>query len=159
MTALVLPVADRLELSGLVHRYAAYVDGRRFDEVAELFTADGELILPEPPDHLEPHVHHNGGAGIIAAMGTLARITRTHHSIVGEVYTAFQTGQATGDAANGAITGVAHHWVESSGQITDHVWYLRYSDVYRRDAQGWRIAVRSLSIDAIETRPARKVRT
>lgn len=58
--AMTLSVAERLELSELVHRYAYYVDARRFDEVAELFTADAELVLPDPPHHLEPCVRHRG---------------------------------------------------------------------------------------------------
>ncbi len=150
-----LAVADQLELSGLVHRYAGYVDARRFDDVAELFTANAELILPQPPDHLEPCVRHNGHAGVRAAMAALSSVTRTHHGIVGEFY----TGTPAADMATGAITGVAHHWTDSGGQFTDHVWYLRYADVYRRGEQGWRIAVRTLSIDAIEARPARQVRS
>lgn len=155
MTPSVLSVASQLELSGLVHRYAGYVDARRFDEVAELFTADAELVLPDPPDHLEPCVVHHGHAGVRQAMAALTAVTRTHHGIAGEIY----TGSGNGDAATGDIAGVAHHWVESGEQFTDHVWYLRYRDVYRRGAQGWRIAVRALSIDAIESRPARKVRS
>ncbi|MEO6792721.1 MAG: nuclear transport factor 2 family protein [Mycobacterium sp.] len=152
-----LSVADQLELSGLVHRYAGYVDARRFDEVVELFTAEAELIVPKPPD-LERFVRHHGHAGIRAAMSALAGVTRTQHGIVGEFYTGLDTGDATDRAATGAITGVAHHWIDNGGQVTDHVWYLRYSDIYRRDEQGWRIAARTLSIDAIESRPARQVR-
>lgn len=148
-----LPMADRLAVSGLVHRYAGYVDARRFDEVAELFTADAELIVPQPPEHLEPHVRHTGHAGVREALSALAGITRTQHGIFTEVY------DGTGDTATGQIAGVAHHWIDSDGKLTDHVWYLRYSDLYRRGEQGWRIAVRALSIDAIESRPARKVRT
>lgn len=148
-----LSVADQLELSGLVHRYAGYVDARRFDEVAELFTAEAELIVPKPPD-LERFVRHHGHAGVRAAMSALAGVTRTQHGIVGEFY----TGSATDGVATGAITGVAHHWIEAGGQVTDHVWYLRYSDIYRRGEQGWQIAARTLSIDAIESRPARQVR-
>ncbi|NDJ91345.1 nuclear transport factor 2 family protein [Mycolicibacter kumamotonensis] len=154
MTALVLSADSQLELSGLVHRYAGYVDARRFDEVAELFTADAELILPKPPEHLEPCVRHNGHAGVVAALSALSTVARTQHGIVGEFY----TGSPTAEVASGAITGVAHHWIAHDGQITDHVWYLRYSDIYRRGQQGWRIAVRTLSIDAIESRPARQVR-
>jgi len=150
-----LAIADRLELSGLVHRYAGYVDTRRFDDLAELFTADAELILPNPPDHLEPCVRHHGRGGVLEAMAALAGVTRTQHGIVGEFY----TGATPADVATGAVTGVAHHWIDSGGQITDHVWYLRYSDVYRRGEHGWRIAARTLSIDAIETRPARQVRS
>lgn len=150
-----LSTADRLALSELVHRYAGYVDARRLDDVAELFTADAELVLPDPPDHLEPRVGHHGHSGVRQAMSALSALTRTHHGIVGEIYTASETGEvATGD-----ITGVAHHWTGSADQFTDHVWYLRYRDTYRRDEQGWRIAARSLSIDAIETRTARRVRS
>src|SRR5690625_2306306 len=81
--AMTLSVADQLELSGLVHRYAGYVDARRFDDVAELFTVNAELILPQPPDHLEPCVRHNGHAGVHTAMTALGNVTRTHHGEVG----------------------------------------------------------------------------
>lgn len=148
-----LTVADQVDLSGLVHRYAGYVDARRIDEVAELFTADAELIVPRPPEHLEPCVRHNGRAGVLAAMAALGGVTRTHHGIVGEFYA------GAGEVATGSVTGVAHHWIDAGEQITDHVWYLRYADVYRRGERGWRIAVRTLSIDAIEVRPARQVRS
>lgn len=155
MTALVLSTASRLELSELVHRYARDVDARRFDAVAELFTAEAELVLPDPPDHLEPYVHHHGHAGVRNAMSALDAVTRTQHGIVGEVYTA----STSADVATGEITGVAHHWLEHDGKLTDHVWYLRYRDAYHRVGRGWRIAQRALTIDAIESRPARQVRS
>jgi hypothetical protein len=89
-----------------------------------------------------------------AALASLGSVTRTHHAIVGEVYTdADSDGPATG-----SIAGVAHHWTENDGRITDLVWYLHYVDEYHRTDTGWRIALRALSIDAIETRPARQVR-
>lgn len=147
-----LTAAEQLELSGLVHRYAAHVDARRFDELAELFAADAELMLPDPPGRLEPCVRHQGQAGVREAMSALAGVIRTQHGILGEIYT------GAGDTATGEITGVAHHWVEHDGRLTDHVWHLRYRDTYRRTAQGWRIAVRALTIDAIESRPTRQVR-
>lgn len=149
-----LSVADRLELSDLVHRYAAYVDARRFDEVADLFTATGQLIVPKPPERLDPCLRHDGRAGVRAAMAALDGITRTQHGIVGELY----TGAGADDAASGAITGVAHHWVDRAGGCTDSAWYLRYADEYRRTDTGWRIALRRLAIDAIEDHPARQVR-
>ncbi|CAJ1509859.1 nuclear transport factor 2 family protein [[Mycobacterium] holstebronense] len=155
MTTLVLSTASRLELSGLVHRYAGYVDARRFDEVAELFTANAELVLPDPPDHLEPCVRHHGHAGVRDAMSALTAVTRTQHGIVGEIYAS----ATPGDVATGEITGVAHHWIQHDGKLTDHVWYLRYRDTYHRVEQGWRIAQRALTIDAIESRPARQVRS
>jgi hypothetical protein len=149
-----LSIADRLDLSDLVHRYAAYVDARQFDEVAELFTATGQLIVSEPPNHLDPVVRHDGRAAVRSAMASLGSVTRTHHAIVGEVYTAADSD----GTATGSIAGVAHHWSENDGRITDVVWYLHYVDEYRRTDTGWRIALRALSIDAIESRPARQVR-
>ena len=146
------PVADRLALSDLVHRYAAYVDARRLDDVVELFTATAELILPDPPEHLEPCLRHTGRDGIRGAMAALSGVTRTQHGIVGEVYT------IDGDFSTGTITAVAHHWIGSGDGITDLIWYLRYADEYRRTDHGWRIAVRSLTIDAIEAGSARRVR-
>lgn len=155
MTALVLSTASRLELSELVHRYASYVDARRFDEAAELFTAEAELVLPDPPDHLEPCRRHRGHAGVREAMSALATVNRTQHDIVGEIYAA----STSPDIATGEITGVAHHWIEHDGTFTDYVWYLRYRDAYHRLGPGWRIARRELTIDAIESRPARQVRS
>lgn len=148
-----LSVADQLELSGLVHRYAAYADARRFGEITELFTVDAELVVPDPPRSLDPCVRHSGHAGVRDAMSALTAVTRTQHGIVGEVYAANEDGPASGE-----ITGVAHHWVDSGGRFTDHVWYLRYRDAYRRVGQDWRIAFRELTIDAIESRPAQQVR-
>lgn len=149
-----LSIADRLDLSDLVHRYAAYVDARRFGDVAELFTATAQLSVPKPPESLAPSVRYDDQAGVRTAMAALSAVVRTHHAIAGEVYT-----EAPGaDTATGAIAGVAHHWTENDGQITDVIWYLRYTDEYRRTEVGWRIALRALSIDAIETRPARQVR-
>jgi hypothetical protein len=148
-----LSIVDRLELSGLVHRYAAYVDARRFEEVVELFTATAQFTVPEPPDQLDPFVRHDGHDGVRAALVPLGGVTRTQHAIVGEVY----TDAGSDDTALGSIAGVAHHWIDSDGQLIDLVWYLHYADEYHRTDTGWRIALRQLCIDAIETRPARRV--
>lgn len=148
-----LPNADRLELSDLVHRYAAYVDARQFDDVARLFTSTAEFALPKPPDRLTPVVRYHGRDGVLAAMAPLAGITRTHHGIVGEVYSDGPDGNATG-----SIVGVAHHWTTKGHEISDVVWYLRYADEYRRTTDGWRISLRALTIDAIATSSAGYVR-
>ncbi|MGB8404492.1 MAG: nuclear transport factor 2 family protein [Mycobacterium sp.] len=147
-----LTIADRLALSDLVHRYAAYVDDRRFDEVVELFTETAEMHLPEPPARLEPTLVRRGPDGVRAAMAALAALTRTQHEIVGEVY-ADGPGHATG-----RIVCVAHHWTRSDDGVTDVVWHLRYDDEYLPTAQGWRIRRRALTLNAIETRPIRKLR-
>ncbi len=148
-----LSVADRLELSDLVHRYAAGVDASRIDNVIELFTGTAQLTMPAPPEVLGPHIRHDGRDGVRAAMASLSDVLRTQHSIVGEVYT-----RTDDDTATGSIAGIAHHWVEKDGRITDLIWYLRYPDRYLRTEQGWRFASRALSINAIATQPVRLVR-
>lgn len=145
-----LAVADRLALADLVHLYASAVDDRRFAEVPGLFTATAEFHLPAPPDILEPVRVHHGHDGVRTALAALAAVTRTEHAIVGEVY-------APGrhpDHALGRITCIAHHWTGD----TDVVWHLRYDDEYLRTRAGWRINGRALTVNAIETRPVRRLR-
>jgi len=63
----------------------------------------------------------------------------------------------------GEIVGVAHHLGAGAGTTgseragTDTIWYLRYSDTYRRTADGWRIARRALYLRGIEERPVARL--
>jgi 3-phenylpropionate/cinnamic acid dioxygenase small subunit len=149
-----LDVVDRLALSDLVHLYASAVDDRRFDDVVELFTDTAELRLPDPPRSLEPVLSHHGRGGVREAIAAVATVTRTEHAIVGEVYAAADDS----DYALGRITCIAHHWTVADAEITDVVWHLRYDDEYLRTGPGWRIHGRALTINAIETRPVRRLR-
>lgn len=132
------------ELSQLVHGYAARVDDRQ--PVAELFTEDGVLVAPDPPDVLDPVREHQGRPAIAAATSALPP---TFHAVVGEVYS------VDGDRATGRVACVAHHVVDPR---TDLVWHLRYADTYRREDGAWRFARRELSIDLIESRPLKRAR-
>ena len=149
-----LAVADRLALTDLVHLYASAVDDRRFDDVCQLFTETAELRLPDPPRALEPVRHLHGRDGVRAAMAALSGVARTEHAIVGEVYA---PGEEPGYAL-GRITCIAHHWTTAGDRVDDVVWHLRYDDEYLRTPSGWRIHGRALTINAIETRPARRLR-
>lgn len=149
-----LNASDRLALSDLVHLYASAVDDRRFDDVVELFTETAELRLPDPPRALEPVRQLHGRDGVRSAMASLAAVTRTEHAIVGEVYAAGDDG----NYALGRITCIAHHWTVADGQASDLVWHLRYDDEYELADAGWRISRRALTINAIETRPVRRLR-
>jgi 3-phenylpropionate/cinnamic acid dioxygenase small subunit len=148
-----LDAETKLALAGLVHGYAAFVDDRRFDDVADLFTADATLWLPTPPDSLEPNAFHRGHAEIRDAVAAVAAVQRSQHAIVGEVYT-----RRSGGEAHGRIACIAHHWSERNGEITDIAWHMRYDDEYVRSAEEWLFQSRALSIDAIEKRPARRLR-
>jgi hypothetical protein len=149
-----LSVPDRLALTDLVHLYASAVDDRRFDDVIELFTDTAEMRLPDPPRSLEPVRRHHGRDGVRTALGALAAVARTEHAIVGEVYAPSDDP----DYALGRITCIAHHWTVDGDQATDLVWHLRYDDEYLRTRAGWRIHGRALTINAIETRPVRRLR-
>jgi SnoaL-like domain len=150
-----LSADDRAALSDLVSRYAARVDDRQFNLAADLFTPNAELVLPDPPATLEPIHRQHGHVAISAAIAAVASTIRTQHAIVGEVY---DSGPSSG-VARGRVACVAHHWVRHEEQIRDVTWHLRYEDEYRRatDAE-WRISRRALTIDAIDTRPIRRVR-
>jgi ketosteroid isomerase-like protein len=147
-------VADRLNLSALVHSYAAAVDDRDIDAVVELFTPEAELVLPNPPDVLTPERAHRGTEAIRTALAAVTSVGRTHHGIDSEVY---RHGTEP-NVAHGRIGGTAHHWSGHGGTLTDLVWYLRYDDDYVRAGSGWLLVRRALTIDAIETRPARRLR-
>jgi SnoaL-like domain len=148
-----LSVNERAALGDLVHRYAAGVDDRQFNSVTALFAADAELIVPEPPATLEPIHSHRGEQAIAAAVAAVTQVTRTEHAIVGEVY---DEGPRPG-SARGRIACIAHHWYRRAEQLVDVVWHLRYDDEYELTDLGWRISRRALTINAIETRPLRRL--
>ncbi|OBH93532.1 nuclear transport factor 2 family protein [Mycobacterium scrofulaceum] len=147
-----LSADDRSALSDLVHRYAAQVDERQFDAVAALFADDAVLEVPEPPKALQPIHAHRGRNAIATAVAAVAAVLRTEHAIVGEVYDAEGPG-----AARGRVACIAHHWDQRGDELVDVVWHLRYDDEYQRTDR-WRISRRVLTINAIETRAARRLR-
>lgn len=144
---------ERTALSDLVHRYAALVDERQFDSVAALFTDTAVLTVPEPPRALDPIHSHRGRDAIAAAICAVGTVARTEHAIVGEVY----DGAAVPGTARGRVACIAHHWDRRGDEIVDVVWHLRYDDEYELTDR-WRIGRRVLTINALETRSARRVR-
>ena len=147
-----LSAEDRTALSDVVHRYAAHIDDREFAAATMLFTATAELTVPEPPAALEPIRSHRGHDAIATALAAVAAVARTEHAIVGEVYDAAEPG-----TARGRIACIAHHWSQRGDEVSDLVWHLRYDDGYELTGDGWRISRRALTINAIETRPARRL--
>lgn len=148
-----LSADHRAALSDLVHRYAAHVDDHEFAAVAELFTASAELLVPVPPADLRPTQTHRGRDAIGTAVAAVAAVMRTEHAIVGEVYDAAERP----GTARGRIACVAHHWNQRDDELVDVAWHLRYDDEYALTQAGWRIARRALTVNAIETRPVRRL--
>lgn len=132
----------RLLLSDLVHRYAALADQRRVAELAQLFTTDGVLVLPRPPERLDAHQELHGRDAIAAHLRVLDDVPVTAHELVGEVFDRVGEDRATGRTAC-----VAHH----VGEGRDAVWHLHYDDTFVLVGGAWRIARRELHIDFITT--------
>ncbi|MGP4022351.1 nuclear transport factor 2 family protein [Actinomadura sp. 3N407] len=144
-----LGTGDRVELLDLVARYALCADRRDLSGLADLFTDDGVLVLPDPPRSLGPVRTFSGRDEIIAALSPLNDVPVTSHEIVGQVL----------DGVTGHIACVAHHLTErEEGRPSDLVWHLRYTDTYRRLNGTWHFARRELQIDFIETRTVRRWR-
>ena len=109
---------DRAALSDLVHRYAANVDDRQFDSVAELFTAEAELTVPEPPAALQP-IHRTPGSGGHRRRGRCGCRSgeRTEHAIVGEVYSELSEEVPEPGTARGRIACIAHHCSQRADEV------------------------------------------
>lgn len=144
--------AARAAVHDLVARYAAAVDDRRFDVVADLFTDDAVLLAPDPPTALGPTVAHDGPAAIGAAMAALAGFTATFHAVHGVV-----VDLSDNETATGRVTCTAHHMNAGGDRHRDLVWHLVYRDTYRHTGAGWRFARRELRIISIDTANPRAV--
>lgn len=120
---------DRQCLADLVHRYAAHVDDRDFDGVGQLFTDDGRLVLPDPPQRCDPVLEHVGRDAVVQAIAGVEAFVRTIHAVVGVVHDL----DPDGVSARGRIACVAHHVLpERDGEQRDLTWFLRYDDTYER---------------------------
>ncbi|MFC4049841.1 nuclear transport factor 2 family protein [Actinomadura syzygii] len=146
----VLDPRDRIALADLVARYALYADHVKYTALVGLFADDAVLVLPDPPEQLEPVHSFRGRDEIAKALRSLERFPRTSHEIVGQV---FDPGRENA-TATGHVTCVAHHLNEDEpGKPTDFAWHVRFSDAYRREGGFWRIERRTVQIDFIEKRP------
>jgi ketosteroid isomerase-like protein len=122
----------------LSREYAARVDARDWDGAAALFTEDGVLVVPDPPEHLGPVRAHHGWAAIRDAFAELEATDCTRHEIL-----AFES--------DDRIAGLAHHVM--GDRCID--WHLHYVDTYAESSGGWLIARRELHVDRVETHPLR----
>jgi hypothetical protein len=148
-------MTDTDELRDLSLGYASAVDALDGDRLADLFTHDGELWVPDVAHGSgEPTICRSGTERLAGIPSGLARYHVTHHRV----------GPASlsvdGDAASGEVTGVAHHLSVlasapadgSGGPGLDAIWYLRYVDDYLRGPTGWRIRRRALHLRWMEDR-------
>jgi hypothetical protein len=145
---------DEEALRQLSTGYAAAVDARDGDRFAELFVADGELVVPDFPDDLRPVITRAGHDVLRKVPQGLRRYARTFHQ-VSNIQLAVD-----GDRAAGEVQCVAHHVSAIDGDRageplagTDVVWFIRYADRYRRTASGWKFERRALHLQWVEHHP------
>ncbi len=146
---------DEGALLALSVAYAAAVDARDGDGLAELFVAEGELVVPRYPSDLRPVVTRSGHDALRRVAETLRRYHLTFHLVANARF------EVEGDEAGGEVQCVAHHVTAGdpsgapggvgSGPVgTDTVWYIRYRDRYRRSGPDWRFVRRELHLQWVE---------
>ena len=140
-------LSDQFAVQELSYRYAAGVDRRDESLFLSAFHPDATLTIRRArPDGKEKIIVRTGHDELRTIPQLIARYTKTFH-FVGNHRCDF-----AGDVATGEVYCTAHHLDVGPEGDTDHVMFIRYQDVYRRDAEGhWLIASRGLVVDWTET--------
>jgi ketosteroid isomerase-like protein len=138
------------ELARLLAAYASAVDARDLDALRDLFVADATLTVRR--GEAEPQVFR-GRAELSGVIEALAPFELTLHE-VSSVDLAVDPGGAEASARSVCV---AHHLRRGEGrEASDLVLHGRYSDRFRRDADGaWRFASRELLVLWTEKRAVR----
>ncbi|MFE3188118.1 nuclear transport factor 2 family protein [Nocardia sp. NPDC059240] len=134
-------VETRLALRELVERYAAHADRRRDAAIAELFTADGTLVI-EWGDR--PTTTVRGRAAIEAAMKPLDRYRVTQHVIANQLL------EFADDAVRGETYCTASHVYDTPAGPRVFVMRIRYADTFDHTGGNWLFAERRLFVDWTE---------
>ena len=116
----------------LSRMYAAAVDARAWDAAAALFTEDGVLVVPNPPEKMSAVEAHHGRAEIRAAFAELEGTDSTRHEVLGV-------------EPDGRVACLAHHVIGT--RCVD--WHLHYVDTYESGL----FSRRELHLDRIEIHP------
>ena len=125
-------VADRLAIQDLIAHYADIIDGQRFDELDDIFTADAVI------DYSAFGVPVGGVAEIKEFLkSSLPFFTRTQH-MMGLPHI-----EISGDTAH-ARTSCTNPMISTKADGTTSVWLigLWYDDDLVRTGQGWRFSAR-----------------
>jgi len=134
------------ELEALSRRYAAAVDHRDSAALVDVFTPGATMRVERPgrePGKL------SGRDELERIIAIVSRFPHTVHLVAQGLYV------VDGDSADGEVYCTAHHFSDSKAGVgRDHVMYIRYLDHYSLGDDGrWRIAHRTVEVDATEDRP------
>jgi hypothetical protein len=126
--------------------YASGVDRRDTQLFLAAFAGDATLTIETVDRAAEPAVLR-GHDELALVVERIRRYDTTFHQLGQHTFAAVGDG-----AARGEVYCVAHHWRNKAGRREHKIMYIRYVDEYRRDGDnGWRIAARTVRIDATET--------
>lgn len=121
------------QIRQLVARYCFYIDDRMIDEIGTLFTPDATLRSAD---------------GVMNATGVEAIVEQYHgrfdalgpgHHFMHDIQIDFVGDGKT--EATGRVSGHAELWRAGKMMVTA----IRYKDVYRNTADGWKFADRTIS--------------
>lgn len=136
-----------VELETLSRRYAAAVDHRDRAALLAVFTSDATLRVERPGRDAAILTGHDGIERVIAMV---SRWSRTVHLVAQGLYV------VDGATADGEVYCTANHFRDSDKEAGhNHVMHIRYLDRYAFGDDGrWRIAQRTVAVDATEDRAA-----
>ena len=134
------------ELEALSRRYAAAVDRRDRSALLAAFTPDATLRVERPGREPSTMTGHDEIERVIAIV---SRWPRTAHLIAQGLFV------VEGTSAIGEVYCTANHFGGDETQPgRNHVMHIRYLDRYLLAGDGrWRIAQRTVTVDATEDRP------
>jgi ketosteroid isomerase-like protein len=137
-------LVDKDEIVDLVHRYSYFVDHKRHDQVAELFTEDCVVDYGpgvHPPVHGRRAFRAMFGSGAEPTEARPVFLATSHHNA--NVLVTFE------DDDRASVRTSVYAWHETSHGQTPRVWGY-YHDVAVRTPDGWRLAERQLRIAGSE---------
>ncbi|MXO74332.1 nuclear transport factor 2 family protein [Altererythrobacter aerius] len=149
MDAALSQLIDERAIEQIYVRYCELVDGKDFDRLDEVFTADtlgdysralGEGVVTRGLPALIAAMHHNLGAG--------SHCGATHHN-VGNFRIMVEGGRARAQ-----VHYIAAHAGEGSHAGKSYVMWGEYDDVLVRTPAGWRVAERTYTLAVSQGDPA-----
>ena len=133
MTLSLQEISDRMEIEDLVYEYAAIIDPKRFDDLANVFTEDAQIDYSDV-----------GGP-----VGNLEQITAFLKQVMGmfpnhQHLNANPQIRVDGDSATGRVMCFnPQEMAKPDGSTHIFMVGLWYVDEYRRTDNGWRISKRT----------------
>jgi hypothetical protein len=138
--------ADRLAIRELYDAYAHCADTRDAEGQKALFTTDTHFVVFMNGEGTDPTDDLHGRESLTPVFEALRQYEATMH------FNGQSTVTIDGDRATGDSYCIAHHLYSQDGAEKLMVAYLRYLDVYAKQAGNWLFAERNLIVKWLEVR-------